>query len=209
MTQRVSITYAYDAYCGWCYGFSPALHEFVEANADRVTLRVISGGLFTGSRVAPISSYPHIPDAVARITELTGVSFGDPFLEVLRQGSAVMDSVDAAAGLAALRRRDRDVTLTAAEALQRAWFLDGRSLSDEQVYRDTAAALGLDADAVARDYTDPRIRAEARADFDQTHRLGVTAYPTLILHTNHGNHPLGDATCTSQDLSAALDRYLR
>jgi putative protein-disulfide isomerase len=78
MTERVAVTYAFDAYCGWCYGFSPALHAFA-ANADRIALRVISGGLFTGSRGAPIAAYPHIPEAITRITDLTGVSFGDGF----------------------------------------------------------------------------------------------------------------------------------
>jgi putative protein-disulfide isomerase len=87
MSQRAALTYAFDAYCGWCYGFGPAVRAFAAANIDRIELRVISGGLFSGSRAAPISAYPHIPDANARIAQLTGVSFGDGYLRTLRRAA--------------------------------------------------------------------------------------------------------------------------
>ena len=48
------LTYAFDALCGWCYGFAPALHRFATDNADRIELRVLSGGLFTGPRALPL-----------------------------------------------------------------------------------------------------------------------------------------------------------
>ena len=99
MNTRVRLTYAFDAYCGWCYGYGPALREFADANADRIDLHVLSGGLFTGPRAQPIGAFPHIPGANARISELTGVTFGDAYQRVLAEGTRVMDSADAATGL--------------------------------------------------------------------------------------------------------------
>ena len=206
MTGRVQLTYAFDAYCGWCYGFGPALHEFAEANAERIELRVLSGGLFTTG--APFAAYPHIPGANARISQLTGVTFGQGYQRLVTEGSAVMDSIDAAIGLVALRRQDGTRALDAAAALQRAWYLDGRSLSDPQVYRDIATELGLDADAVAAAYTNPATRAEAHADFREVRRLGVEGYPTLLLHTEHGTHRLGGPTSSADKLTRALDQHL-
>jgi putative protein-disulfide isomerase len=208
MTGRATLTYAFDAYCGWCYGFGPALHEFVAANADRIGLRVLSGGLFTGSRALPVAANPHIPAANARIADLTGVSFGQGYARTLAEGTTVMDSTDAAAGLVALRRQDGTRALDAAAAIQRAWYIDGRSLSDPQVYRDVAAALGLDADAVADAYADPAIRTEAQADFREVRRLGVQAYPTLLLHTEQGTRRLGGPVSSAQALTRALDEHL-
>ncbi|MHC5908307.1 DsbA family protein, partial [Streptomyces sp. S6] len=92
---RARLTYAFDAYCGWCYGFAPALHEFAAANADRIELEVLSGGLFTGPRALPASAFPHIPGANARIAELTGVAFGAGYRRMLAEGTVVMDSADA------------------------------------------------------------------------------------------------------------------
>ncbi|XES00928.1 hypothetical protein HEP87_41040 [Streptomyces sp. S1D4-11] len=124
--ERIRLTYAFDAYCGWCYGFGPALHESATANADRIELRVLSGGLFTGSRALPVSAYPHIPGANERITQLTGVTFGDGYRAALADGNVVMDSADAATGLVALRRQPGVNALDAAAAMQRCSRWHGR-----------------------------------------------------------------------------------
>ncbi|MFJ2234941.1 hypothetical protein [Streptomyces sp. NPDC087859] len=81
--------------------------------------------------------------------------------------------------------------LDAAEAMQRAWFIDGRSLSDAEVYRRIAGDLGLDADAVTAAYSSPASRAKARADFRALRRLSVDSYPTLLLVTAHGADQMG------------------
>ncbi|MEV4349330.1 DsbA family protein [Actinoplanes sp. NPDC049596] len=207
MTRRALLTYAFDAYCGWCYGFGPALHTFAIANADRIELRVRSGGLFTGPRALPIAAYTHIPDANASITRLTGVTFGDAYNHLVDEGHTVMDSTDAAVGLVALRRQDPARTLHAAEAMQRAWYLDGRSLSDARVYRDLAGDLGYDPDAVTAALAEPGTLTEARADFQQVRRLGVPEYPTLLLHTSNGSHRLGGPLSTADTLTRALDEH--
>ncbi|MEV5493686.1 DsbA family protein [Streptomyces bobili] len=205
---RARLTYAFDAYCGWCYGYGPALHEFAAANADRIELRVLSGGLFTGSRALPVSAYPHIPGANERIAQLTGVTFGEGYRRALAEGVTVMDSADAATGLVALRSQPGANALDAAAAMQRAWYVDGRSLSDAEVYRDLAAELGLDPDAVATAYASPAARAEAEADVHQVRRLGVEGYPTLLLHTPQGTDRLGGPVSTADALTRALDQHL-
>lgn len=87
---------------GWCYGFGAALHDFAAANADRIELRVLSGGLFTGQRALRVAAYPHITGANARIAQLTGVTFGEGYLRTVAEATTVMDSADAAVGLVAL-----------------------------------------------------------------------------------------------------------
>jgi putative protein-disulfide isomerase len=205
---RARLTYAFDAYCGWCYGFGPALHDFVTANADRIELRVLSGGLFTGSRALPVAAYPHVPGANERIAQLTGVTFGADYRRVLAKGTVVMDSADAAAGLVALRSQPGANALEVGAAMQRAWYLDGRSLSDGQVYRDIAAELGLDPDAVTAAYASPAARAEAETDRHQVRRLGVDSYPTLLLHTAHGTDRMGGPVASADALTRALDQHL-
>jgi putative protein-disulfide isomerase len=92
--------------------------------------------------------------------------------------------------------------------MQRAWYVDGRSLSDSEVYRDLAAELDLDADAVAAAYTLPATRIEAEADFLQVRRLGVDGYPTLLLHTADGTDRLGGPVSSADALTRALDQHL-
>ncbi|MDX2915584.1 DsbA family protein [Streptomyces griseiscabiei] len=206
--MTVRLTYAFDAYCGWCYGFGPALRQFAAENADRIELRVLSGGLFSGPRALPISAYPHIPAANERIAALTGVAFGEGYLRALAEGSTVMDSTDAATALAALCRQAPERALEMAGALQHAWYVEGRSLSDVDVHRSIAAEHGLDADAVADAFLAPASRTEVESEFRELRRLGVDAYPTLLLHTTTGTHRLGGPVASADSLTQALERHL-
>lgn len=208
MSQPAKVTYAFDAYCGWCYGFGQAVHDFAAANEERIELEVLSGGLFTGNRALPISAYPHIPGANAEISRLTGVPFGRGYVRTLREGTAVMNSAHPAAGLVALRRQDTKRALMAAGAIQRAWYIDGRNLSDVQVYRDVAAELGLDSQAVTSDYEDPTTSTEVENDFRAVRRLNVESYPTLLLHSTQGLRRLGGPISSADTLQRTLDEYL-
>jgi putative protein-disulfide isomerase len=127
---------------------------------------------------------------------------------VLADGKVVMDSADAAVGLVALRSQPGVNALDAAAAMQRAWYRDGRSLSAAGAYRELAAELSLDAEAVAAAFASPAVRAEAEADFLEVRRLGVDAYPTLLLHTAHGADRLGGPASSADALTHALDQHV-
>ncbi|MFC5147557.1 DsbA family protein [Streptomyces aureoversilis] len=206
-TARHRLTYAFDAYCGWCYGFGPTIREFAEANADRIELTVLSGGLFTGPRAQPVSAYPYIPQADARIGELTGAVFGPGYAEAFADGTAVLDSAAAATALAALREQAPERTLEFAGALQRAWYVDGRGLSDPETVRAVASGLGVDADAAVAAFADPATRRAAEAEFREVRRLGVDTFPTLLLHTPGGLRRLGGPTTSARGLTRALDQH--
>ncbi|ALO99764.1 Thioredoxin [Streptomyces hygroscopicus subsp. limoneus] len=80
----------------------------------------------------------------------------------------------------------------AAEPVQRAWFVDGRSLSDAAVHQDVAVTdeLGGDADVVTTASASPARRVKAHADSHELRRPGVTPCPTLLPHTApHTPHP--------------------
>lgn len=202
------VTYAFDAYCGWCYGFGPTVREFARANADRLELRVLGGGLFTGAAVKPVSAYPAIRESDARIAELTGAVFGTGYAAALAGGTTVLDSADAATALVALSRQAPGRALEFAGALQRAWYGDGLSLSDPATLRKVAGGLGVDADAAVAGYLDPDSRREALEGFREVRRLGVDSFPTLLLHTPDGGvRRLGGPLASARALGRALDEH--
>lgn len=100
----------------------------------------MSGGLFTEQRSLPIREYGHIAEANERIALRLSVSFGESYQALLRDGSFVLDSEAAAAGLAALRAQAPGEGVALIHALQRAFYMDGRSLSAPETY----AAVALD-----------------------------------------------------------------
>jgi putative protein-disulfide isomerase len=103
-----TVYYCYDAYCGWCYGFSPVIRRIFEeygafgpaaenrppaqtANDEpsaspsgfRRTLafEVLSGGMILPEKPRPISVMAgYIQKAYKTVEERTGIRFGDDFL---------------------------------------------------------------------------------------------------------------------------------
>src|SRR5689334_15328179 len=169
-SPTLRLIYVFDPLCGWCYGFSPAMQAFHADHPD-VPLEVLSGGLFTGGRVAPLSAYPFIARANVQVSARSGVLFGPGFDALLRQGTCLLDSQAAAAGFAALRAQAPEQALALAAAVQRAFYIDGRDLNDPSVYVETARAHGLDAQAVGACLAGPQAAALAQADFARARRL--------------------------------------
>lgn len=175
----MKLVYVFDAYCGWSHGFSATLREIASRHPE-LPVEVVSGGLFTGPRRAPIRTFGYVQGANAKISEVTGAEFGDGYDRLIADGSFVMDSEAAARGMAALRRVAPDRVVELATALQRAFYVDGYSLSDADTYRKLAEAAGLDADAVVAAFEATEAHAEAEADFHRAAQLGVLAFPTLL-----------------------------
>lgn len=199
MSKQPFVLYVADAYCGWCFGFGPLLKEFEAANRDRVEFRVISGGLFLGVRAQPISQYPHIPEANARIARLTGVRFGTAYNTVLEQGAFVLDSAAAAAGLAALRAQDERRGIEFFHQIQQAFYVDGCSLSDPDTYVRIATESGLDPDRAEQMLASGEADTLAQADFAMARTLGATTYPTVLVIDGNNVHRL-PATGTPLDV---------
>jgi putative protein-disulfide isomerase len=202
------ILYVMDAYCGWCYGFSSRLREFEAANRHRIAFKVISGGLFIAERARPISAYPHIAEANAHIAELTGAQFGEPYQRLLTEGRFVMNSEDAARGLAALRTVAPERGIDFAHRMQEAFYSEGRSLSDPDTIVDIAASEGLDTAKLRNLLTSEYTRKESLAEFSLARRLGVPSYPTLLLMDGAQAHSLPATGATIEALNERLNTLL-
>ncbi|WP_330333797.1 DsbA family protein [Streptomyces sp. NBC_00536] len=176
----MKLVYVFDAYCGWSYGFAPTLAEVTRRHPE-LPVEVVSGGLFTGPRAVPIREFGYVQGANAKISELTGAGFGAGYERLIADGSFVMDSLDAARGMAALRQAAPERAAELATAVQAAFYQDGLSLSDPETFARIAAAVGLDALEVGSALAAPAASLAAEADFRRAATLGANAYPTLLV----------------------------
>lgn len=194
-----SLIYVFDAYCGWCYGFSPALQEL--SQDPDIEIAVQHGSLFSGTTSAPIGSFRHIPRANARITETTGATFGPDYQDLLAQGELTLDSDAAARGLHALRTVAGPArSLEMAAAMQAAFYRDGLSLSEATTYRTIAETHGLDVEQVSDHLHAPSTAEAARQEQEQLRDLGVHSYPTLLLRRGDQLVQVGDPTASAAQL---------
>ncbi|RSM64293.1 DsbA family protein [Actinoplanes sp. ATCC 53533] len=200
----MKLVYVFDAYCGWSYGFVPTLAELVRRRPG-IEVEVVSGGLFTGSRRVPIRDFGYVEGANAKISELTGVTFGPGYARLIADGSFVMDSAAAARGVAALRQVAPARIVELAAALQHAFYVDGLSLSDPATYRTVAAATGLDPDIAVAAFTTPAAAVGAQDDFARAARLGVHSFPTLLAVDGDRPSTLAVGHATADQIEWRLD----
>lgn len=66
------------------------------------------------------------------------------------------------------------------EAIFRAYFAEGRNISDVAVLREICAELGLDPDEAEGVLSGGPYRRAVDDDWDYSRRLGVTAVPTFL-----------------------------
>ena len=103
----MTLIYCYDAYCGWCYGFSPVIKKIAEEYKDKLDIEVLSGGMMVGEEAMPIEKIgPYIQTEYKRVEELSGIKFGEDFLWHINnpdKSDWVMNSEKAAIALCILK----------------------------------------------------------------------------------------------------------
>ena len=137
-----TIYYCYDAYCGWCYGFSKVITQIEEEYRDKIFFDVLSGGMILPeepTHFAPLANY--IQGAYKQVEELTGVKFGEDFLwHVFHPGETdwFPDSTKSAIALCIFKEYHPDKAVMIASDLQYALNYEGRDLTDDEAYRHLA-----------------------------------------------------------------------
>ncbi|EHS55466.1 DsbA family protein [Paenibacillus sp. Aloe-11] len=197
--NELSLIYVWDAYCGWCYGFSKSLRTFLQNHLE-LPIQVLSAGLFVGDRSQSIAAYPHIPEANKRIGQFTGAVFGSSYDKLLNEGTFIMDSEAAAIGFSALCSLAPERVVYLAAAMQRAFYYEGKSLSDLETYQEIAKQFDLDEQRLIERIKTPETLDEVKQEFLIAANLGARSYPTLFLKKEEGLYNLGGGAMTAEKL---------
>ncbi|MBL7702226.1 MAG: DsbA family protein [Ferruginibacter sp.] len=185
--MKPAIIYCYDAYCGWCYGFSPVIKQIAADYKDRLEIEVLSGGMMTGEGVMPIEKIgPYIQTAYKRVEELSGIKFGDDFLWHINnpdKSDWVMNSEKPAIALCILKEYYPERQLEFATELQYALNYEGRDLDDDEAYRHLLDKYNLQHEAFYNKLKGAEYKEMARYEFALMKQLQVTGYPTVFIQT--------------------------
>ncbi len=179
------LIYCYDAYCGWCYGFSPVLKKIEEKFKGQFEIEVLSGGMMIEENVAPIEKIaPFIQAAYARVEELTGIKFGEDFLWHINhpdQSDWVMNSEKAAIALCIFKEFYPEKQLVFASDLQYALNYEGRDLDDDEAYRHLLEKYGINPEAFYSKLKSDEYKEQAFYEFALCKQLQVTAFPAVLM----------------------------
>ena len=180
-TERPTILYVMDPLCGWCFGFSPVVMSLYESYRDRYDFKVVPGGMITGARVEPVAAMAgYILKAYTRVEEMSGVKFGQPYLDMLRAGTEISNSVPPCQALHVLQELQPGRGVEHAHQLQRALFMDGYSWNDRETYVHLARLFDLNPDRFLERWESQEAQYSTVQDFQWVQAAGITGFPCLV-----------------------------
>ena len=208
------LVYCYDAYCGWCYGFSPVIKKIASAYADHFDTEVLSGGMMIGDEKMPIEKIgPYIQGAYHRVEELTGIKFGEDFLWHINnpdKSDWVMNSEKPAIALCILKELQPHKQVEFAADLQYALNYEGRDLDDDEAYRHLLEKYVIDPEDFYSKLKSEVYKEQAYYEFALCKQLQVTAFPAVLLQLADSKFYLLSRGFTPYDeLKERIDNVLK
>lgn len=208
-----ALYYCYDAYCGWCYGFSPVIKRIAEAYKGRLSFEVLSGGMIrpqAPQHFGPIARY--IQTAYKRVEELTGIRFGEDFLwHVFHPDETdwFPDSTLPAVALCIIKEYAPERQVEAAGDLQYALNYEGRDLTDPEAYRHLLPKYGIAADDFYAKLGSEAYQAKALEEFALVQQLQVQGFPAVLLRVDERKmYLLASGYTDYETLAARLEQVL-
>ena len=186
--MRPTIYYCYDAYCGWCYGFSKVITRITEEYKDKIAFDVLSGGMIFDEHPRHIGTIaPYIQKAYKNVEELTGITFGKDFLwHVFNpdQSDWYPESTKSAIALCIFKEYYPDKAVTIAADLQYALNFEGRDLTDDEAYRHLLHKYTIPEEDFFTKLKSEEYKEKAYYEFALVKQLQVTGFPSLLMQVS-------------------------
>ncbi len=181
------IIYCYDAYCGWCYGFSGVMKQLAETYKDSLSFEVLSGGMMVSENPRSVSAIaPIVLNGYPRVEELTGVKFGEDFLWHVRNPELsdwFPNSEKPAVALCIFKEIYPDQQVAFASDLQYALNYEGRDLCDDEAYRHLLERYQINAEDFYQKLHSEEYKDKAHYEFALCKHLQVQGFPAVFFQT--------------------------
>ena len=212
--MKKTIFYCYDAYCGWCYGFSPVMKKIATEYINEFEIEVLSGGMMTGDQTVTIKKIaPYIVSAYKRVEEMSGVKFGDDFLWHINnpeESDWILNSEKPAIALCIFKEYYPDRQLAFASDLQYALNYEGRDLDDNEAYRHLLEKYSIQPEVFYEKLQSGEYKEMAYYEFALCKQLQVTGFPSVLMQLNDAKFYLLARGYTSfEDLQERIENVLK
>ena len=208
-----AIIYCYDAYCGWCYGFSKVITQIFDEYKTKVSFEVLSGGMIMPEEpqhFAPMAKY--IQTAYKQVEQLTGTKFGEPFLWHVfhpEETDWFPDSVKAAVALCIFKEYHPADAILMAGDLQYALNYEGRDLTDDEAYRHLLEKYKIPADDFYQKLNSYEYREKAYYEIALVKQLQVKGFPCVLFQVSDSKfYLLAQGYTDYETLKRRIDKVL-
>ena len=179
--------YCYDAYCGWCYGFSDVMKQVDVQFSKYMPIEVLSGGMILPEKPVHIgATAAYIESAYRTVEEHTGVKFGDDYLWHINNpddSDWYPNSEKPAIALCILKEYYPEKQVSFAADMQYALHFEGRDLTDNESYRHLVEKYGINEEAFFTKLESEEYKEKAYYEFALCKQLQVKGFPCVLLQT--------------------------
>jgi putative protein-disulfide isomerase len=180
-----TLIYCYDAYCGWCYGFSKVIKKIYSEYKNKLEFEVLSGGMILPEEPVAIgATAKYIEGAYKRVEEITGIKFGEDYLWHIKHPDAsdwFPNSEKPAIALSVFKDYYPDQQVSFAADLQYALHFEGRDLTDDEAYRSLLEKYNIPAEEFYEKLADEEYKEQAHYEFALCKQLNVTGFPAVFI----------------------------
>lgn len=186
--MNLGLIYCYDAYCGWCYGFSEVMKKIHSEYKNTLEFEVLSGGMILPEEPVSIAaSAKYIEGAYKRVEEITGAKFGEDYLWHIKhpdQSDWFPNSEKPAIALCIFKEYFPEQQVSFASDLQYALHFEGRDLTDDNAYYLLLEKYNIDPEDFFEKLHDEKYKEQAQYEFALCRQLKVSGFPAVFIQTS-------------------------
>jgi len=186
--MKPTLIYCYDAYCGWCYGFSEVMKKIYSEYKAVLEFEVLSGGMILPEEPVSIgATAKYIEGAYKRVEEVTGIRFGEDYLWHIKypeQSDWFPNSEKPAIALCVFKEYLPEQQISFAADMQYALHFEGRDLTDDEAYKLLLEKYNIDTEDFYEKIHDEEYKEQAYYEFALCKQLNVQGFPAVFLQTD-------------------------
>lgn len=207
------LIYCYDAYCGWCYGFSPVIKKISEVYKSKLHCEVLSGGMILPEQPVHIrATAGYIKEAYKTVEDHTGIKFGEDYLWHVKnpeESDWFPSSEKPSIALCIFKELFPEQQVQFAADLQYSLHYEGRDLTDNEAYRHLLEKYTIDADDFYSKLKSEEYKEKAYYEFQLCKQLQVTGFPQVLMQlTETKFHLLARGFTDYETLAKRIDLVL-
>jgi putative protein-disulfide isomerase len=208
--EKIKLLYVYDPLCGWCYGFGPVVEKIERNYQSDIEVEIISGGMIMGERIAPVGNMAdYILQAIPRLERMTGAAFGEPYKQLLKEGTYVTSSEKPSVALCVYKSFKKDSAVSYGHTIQTSFYKYAKDLNNDTLYADIAKDFGIDRTQFLNRMRDSTYLNQAHAEFKKAAALGVTGFPTLLMKQENGYVKISEGYATYDSIEKYIQKEIK
>lgn len=211
--NKPTLIYCYDAYCGWCYAFSPVIKKISKVYKDQFEFEVFSGGMILPAEAKHISvTAGYIQQAYKGVEAYTGIEFGTDYLWHINNPDLsdwYPNSEKPAIALCIFKEFYPERQIEFAADLQYALHYEGRDLCDDEAYRHLLEKYSIQPETFYTKLKSEEYKEMAYYEFALCKQLQVTGYLAVLIQVADTKfHLLARGYTAFEELNERIENIL-